>query len=327
MQWLVNRWQSFNIVSLALWPLSIIYCAIVVLRRMGYQTGVLKSFSVDLPVIIVGNLTVGGTGKTPLVIWLAAWLKTKGHRPGIILRGYRGRSKTWPRTVLADTSADEVGDEAVLLARRTACPVVAAPDRVAAARELVSHTDCTIIISDDGLQHYRLRRDYEIAVVDGIRGYGNGLCLPSGPMREPAGRANTVNLVVTNGAAKASRPAMEVIPTAIRNMKNNDISVPFGAFENKHVHAVAGIGNPSRFFDTLASIGIKATNHPFPDHYKFSQDDLNFGDNQDIIMTEKDAVKCMSFAGNNWWALEVDAQPTSAVVDNLQTWVEETRIG
>lgn len=320
MQWLVNRWQSLNIVSLALWPLSIIYCAIVVLRRLGYRAGVLKSYSVDLPVIVVGNLTVGGSGKTPLVIWLAAWLKTKGHRPGIVLRGYRGQSKTWPRTVLSNTSANEVGDEAVLLARRTACPVVAAPDRVAAAQELVNHTDCTIIISDDGLQHYRLRRDYEIAVVDGKRGYGNGLCLPSGPMREPAGRASTVDLVVTNGVA------MEIIPTTIRNLKNNE-QVPLSAFEKKHVHAVAGIGNPGRFFDTLASIGIKANNHPFPDHYKFSQDDLNFGDNQDIIMTEKDAVKCMSFAGGSWWALEIDVRPSQVVVDNLQTWVEESRVG
>lgn len=326
MLWLVNRWQSLNIVSLVLLPLSIIYCVIVVFRRIGYQVGALKSFSVDLPVIIVGNLTVGGTGKTPLVIWLAAWLKTKGHRPGIILRGYRGQSKTWPRMVLANTSAAEVGDEAVLLARRTACPVVAAPDRVAAARELVNHTDCTIIISDDGLQHYRLRRNYEIAVVDGKRGYGNGLCLPSGPMREPAGRAKTVNLVVTNGTAKASRPAMEIAPTAIRNIKNNE-QISLGIFKNKHVHAVAGIGNPSRFFDSLASIGIKTTNHPYPDHYNFSRDDLDFGDNQDIIMTEKDAVKCRRFAGENWWALEVNARPTSAVVDNLQTWIEEIQVG
>ncbi|MFV1996401.1 MAG: tetraacyldisaccharide 4'-kinase [Acidiferrobacterales bacterium] len=322
----MNRWQSLNIVSLALWPLSIIYCAIVVLRRMGYQTGVLKSYSVDLPIIIVGNLTVGGTGKTPLVIWLADWLRGKGHRPGIILRGYRGRSKTWPRMVRADTSAHEVGDEAVLLARRTDCPVVAAPDRVAAARELIDNTDCTVIISDDGLQHYRLRRDYEIAVVDGQRGYGNGFCLPSGPLREPAGRANTVDLVVTNGATKTSRSAMEILPTAIRNMRSNK-RVPLDTFKNKHVHAVAGIGNPSRFFDTLAGMGVKTTNHAFPDHYRFSEEGLNFWDDQDIIMTEKDAVKCMRFAGNNWWVLEVNARPTPAVVDNLRTWVEETRFG
>lgn len=326
MQWLVNRWQTVNIVSLALWPLSVIYCAIVILRRMGYQTGLLKSISVDLPVIIVGNLTVGGTGKTPLVIWLAAWLKTKGHRPGIILRGYGGQSKIWPKTVLASTSANEVGDEAVLLAHRTACPVVAAPDRVAAARELIDNTDCTIIISDDGLQHYRLQRDYEIAVVDGQRGYGNGFCLPSGPLREPVGRANTVNLVVTNGAAEASNPAMGVMPTMIRNMKNNK-QAPFDIFDNKHIHAVAGIGNPARFFATLAGMGIKTTNHAFPDHYRFSEQALNFGDNRDIIMTEKDAVKCMQFAGTNWWVLEVDARPNSVVVDNLQTWVEEARFG
>lgn len=326
MLWLVNRWQTVNIVSLALWPLSIIYCAIVVLRRFAYQTRVLKSYSVDLPVIVVGNITVGGTGKTPLVVWLADWLKTRGHRPGIILRGYGGHSETWPRQVRAETSTDEVGDEAVLLLRRTACPVVAAPDRVAAARELVNNNDCTIIISDDGLQHYRLCRDYEISVVDGQRGYGNGFCLPAGPLREPAGRAKKVDLVVINGKAEEGALAMEVKPTAIRNMKSNE-QVPLDKFKNRAVHAIAGIGNPARFFDTLRGIGAETTNHPFPDHHRFSEYDLDFGDNRDIIMTEKDAVKCARFAGANCWVLEVEARPTPAMVEKLQTWVEETRVG
>ncbi|MEE8387397.1 MAG: tetraacyldisaccharide 4'-kinase [Acidiferrobacterales bacterium] len=326
MLWLVNRWQTINIVSLALWPLSIIYCVIVALRRLAYQTGVLKSISVGLPVIVVGNITVGGTGKTPLVIWLADWLKTQGHRPGIVLRGYGGKSKIWPRQVQAESSAVDVGDEAVLLARRTACPVVAAPDRVAAARELVHHTDCTIIISDDGLQHYRLRRDYEISVVDGQRGYGNGFCLPAGPLREPAGRVKKVNLVVTNGKAEEGTLTMEVKPTAFRNIRSNK-QVPLNDFKNKAVHAIAGIGNTARFFDTLRSIGTKTVNHPFPDHYRFSENDLDFGDNLDIIITEKDAVKCTRFAGTNCWVLMVDARPTAAMVEKLRTWVEETRIG
>lgn len=326
MLWLVNRWQTINIVSLVLWPLSIIYCAIVVLRRLAYQTGVLKSFSVELPVIVVGNITVGGTGKTPLVIWLADWLKAQGHHPGIILRGYGGNSKIWPRQVQANSSAVDVGDEAVLLARRTACPVVAAPDRVAAARELVNNTDCTIIISDDGLQHYRLRRDYEISVVDGQRGYGNGLCLPAGPLREPAGRAKKVDLVVTNGRAEEGALTMEVKPTAFRNLKSNE-QVSLNKFKNKSVHAIAGIGNPARFFDTLGSLGTKTTSHAFPDHYRFSKNDLDFADNRDIIMTEKDAVKCTRFAGTNCWVLEVDARPAAAMVEKLQIWVEETRVG
>ena len=326
MLWLVNRWQTINIISLVLWPLSIIYCVIVMLRRLAYQTGVLQSYSVDLPVIVVGNITVGGTGKTPLVIWLADWLKTRGHHPGIVLRGYGGHSKIWPRQVQAETSADDVGDEAVLLARRTACPVVAAPDRVAAARELVNHTGCTIIISDDGLQHYRLRRDYEISVVDGQRGYGNGFCLPAGPLRESAGRAKKVNLVVTNGKAEEGALTMEVKPTAFRNMRSNE-QVPLNKFKNRTVHAIAGIGNPARFFDTLGSIGAEMTHHPFPDHHRFSENDLDFGDNRDIIMTEKDAVKCTRFAGANCWVLEVDARPTAAMVEKLQIWVEETRVG
>ena len=296
------------------------------LRRLAYHTGVLKSYSVDLPVIVVGNITVGGTGKTPLVIWLAGWLKSQGHRPGIVLRGYGGNSKTWPRQVWAETLAEEVGDEAVLLARRTTCPVVVAPDRVAAAQALVNHTDCTIIITDDGLQHYRLRRDYEISVVDGQRGYGNGFCLPAGPLREPVNRVKMVNLVVTNSKPKEGVLTMEVKPTVFQNLRSHQ-KTPLSEFKNRAVHAVAGIGNPARFFDTLGDIGAEATHHPFPDHYRFDEHDLDFGDNRDIVMTEKDAVKCARFAGTNCWVLEVDAVPTTAMVEELQFWVEEIRVG
>lgn len=326
MLWLVNRWQTINIISLALWPLSIIYCVIVVLRRLAYQIGGLKSYAIDLPVMVVGNITVGGTGKTPLVIWLVDWLKTQGHRPGIVLRGYGGNSNTWPRRVQAETSPIEVGDEAVLLASRTGCPVVVAPDRVAAARELVSNTDCTIIISDDGLQHYRMRRDYEISVVDGQRGYGNGFCLPAGPLREPVARAKMVNLVVINGRPKKGALTMEIKPVVFRNLKSNQ-KVSLGEFQNRAVHAIAGIGNPDRFFNTLGDIGIVATIHPFPDHYRFGESDLDFGDDRDIIMTEKDAVKCVHFTGANCWALEVDAVPSAAVVERLTFWIEETGVG
>jgi len=324
--WLVKRWQSFNVLSIVLWPLSIVYCTVMVLRRLAYQTGTLSSFSVGLPVIVVGNITVGGTGKTPLVIWLATWLTERGHRPGIILRGYRGRSKSWPRRVLPETSAEEVGDEAVLLSRRTGCPVVAAPDRVAAARELEAHTDCTIIISDDGLQHYRLKRDYEIAVVDSERGYGNGLCLPSGPLREPTSRAKAVNLMITNGNAISGKLSMEIVPSYFRNIANDSRS-PLDEFKGKSVHAIAGIGNPDRFFNTLKEIGVLATHHPFPDHYNFSANDMDFGDDRDIIMTEKDAVKCAGFVGANGWALEVNAEPVPGAIEKLQNWVEEIPVG
>lgn len=326
MLWLVQTWQSVNIISLMLWPVSLLYCALVTVRRMAYQSGLLKSYSAGLPVVIVGNLTVGGTGKTPLVIWLASWLQTKGHRPGIVLRGYGGQSQTWPRQVEADTSANEVGDEAVLLAHRTGCPVVAAPDRVAAARRLVANNDCTIIISDDGLQHYRLRRDYEISVVDGQRRYGNGFCLPAGPLREPAKRAKMVDLVVTNGKGEESEMMMDVQPTGIRNLASNN-RVDIVKFKNKSVHAVAAIGNPTRFFDTLKNIGLQTTDHIFPDHHAFSQNDLIFADNREVIITEKDAVKCTEFAQSHYWVLEVEARPSKAVKEKLQSWVEEIRVG
>jgi len=324
--WLVKSWQTINIISLLLWPVSLLYCTLVTLRRIAYQTGLLKSYSVNLPVIVVGNLTVGGTGKTPLVIWLAGWLQTKGHRPGIVLRGYGGKSEVWPRQVEVSTSAHEVGDEAILLAHRTGCPVVAAPDRVAAARNLITNNDCTIIISDDGLQHYRLRRDYEISVVDGARGYGNGFCLPAGPLRERTSRAETVDLVVTNGADEEDGATMEVRPTGIRNLVNKK-RVNLDEFENKSLHAVAGIGNPARFFDTLKKLGIQMTKHVFPDHHSFSPEDLNFTDNYEIIMTEKDAVKCARFAQSSHWVLEVEARPSKTVVDKLQSWVEEIHVG
>ncbi len=326
MLWLVKSWQTINIVSLLLWPLSLLYCFLITVRRLAYQTGLFKSYSPGLPVIIVGNLTVGGTGKTPLVIWLASWLESRGHRPGIVLRGYGGQSKTWPRQVKTETSADEVGDEAVLLAQHTGCPVVAAPDRVAAARKLVADSDCTIIISDDGLQHYRLRRDYEVSVVDGARRYGNGFCLPAGPLREPATRANKVDLVVTNGANEETDMTMNIQATGIRNLVTNN-RVDLNEFDNKSLHAVAGIGNPARFFDTLNELGIQTTGHVFADHHRFSADDLNFSDNREIIMTAKDAVKCKRFAQPNYWVLEVEAKPSKAVVKKLQSWVEEIHVG
>jgi tetraacyldisaccharide 4'-kinase len=324
--WLINRWQTVNIVSMVLWPLSIVYCAIIMARRMAYRAGILKSYYIGLPVIIVGNLTVGGTGKTPFVIWLVGWLQTRGHRPGIVLRGYGGNSPAWPRQVTADTPTDEVGDEAVLLARRTACPVVAGPDRVAAANMLGAGGDCTIIVSDDGLQHYRLRRDYEIMVVDGERQFGNGFCLPAGPLREPAARARSADLVIINGQSEDTPLSMRVNPTVIRNLKNRQ-SYPTDQFSGKTLHAVAGIGNPGRFFDTLGELGIKIVEHPFPDHYRFSASDLEFGEDHEVIMTEKDAVKCTGFAGSDCWVLEVEASPSRAVIEKIQTRLQETRVG
>ena len=321
MLWLVERWQTRNLVSLVLWPLSLLYCALAVLKRWLYLRRILPSYSQDVPVIVVGNITVGGAGKTPFVVWLVNWLKSQGKQPGIVLRGYGGQSKYWPLTVTATTSATEAGDEAVLLARQTGCPVVAAPDRVAAIRALLLEHDCSIVISDDGLQHYRMRRDLEIAVVDGMRRYGNGFCLPAGPLREPRWRANRVDLVVVNGQHGDDELGMTIEATGFRNLANGETASP-GYFIDRPVHAIAGIGNPDRFFLTLSQLGLQSNNHPFPDHYRFEPADICPDGASDVIMTEKDAVKCESFADKRHWVLMVGAKPDTNLTKRLTDWLE-----
>ena len=321
MLWLVDRWQSRNLLSLALWPLSLLYCVVAVLRRWLYLSGILRSYGHDIPVVVVGNITVGGAGKTPFVIWFANWLRAQGHRPGIVLRGYGGKSNDWPLSVNDSTSATEAGDEAVLLARQTGCPVVAAPDRVAAIQKLLSTHDCTIVLSDDGLQHYRMRRDLEIAVVDGARRYGNAFCLPAGPLREPRWRADRADLIVVNGPHGTDELGMTIEATGFRNVSDGRVVAP-DYFSGRPVHAIAGIGNPYRFFGTLEKLGLQIIAHPFPDHYRFAPADIRPIDGSDVIMTEKDAVKCESFADARHWALMVTALPDERLTNQLTEWLE-----
>jgi tetraacyldisaccharide 4'-kinase len=323
MLWLVKRWQTINAISLILWPLSMLYCLLAVGKRCLYRS-LLPSYGHDVPVIVVGNITVGGTGKTPFVIWLAKWLQARGHQPGIVLRGYGGQSQEWPLDVTASTSALEAGDEAVLLARATQCPVVAAPDRVAAIGELLSLHGCSIVISDDGMQHYRMQRDLEIAIVDGVRRFGNGFCLPAGPLREPRWRANKADMVVVNGDAKDNENSMSLIPVHFRNISNGE-TVDLNHFHGIPVHAIAGIGNPNRFFTTLQELGLDVEPHPFPDHYRYQENDIRPIDDKPVIMTDKDAVKCESFADNRHWSLMVAAQPDSKTVEQLSSWLEKQR--
>ncbi len=276
-------------------PLSWIFRLAAERRRMKFVTGMKAPWRASVPVIVVGNLTVGGTGKTPLVIHLVRWLMERGFRPGVVSRGYGGGG-VYPMQVDSSTAASEAGDEAPLIARRTRAPVVVDPDRVAAVRQLLDRYDCDVVIADDGLQHYALARDLEIVVLDGDRGIGNGRCLPAGPLREPKERLESVDLVIANGRATGlvSREfVMTDRATALVAVVGGERR-PVEAFARCAVHAAAGIGNPARFFDRLSQLEMEPIVHPFPDHQVFKPSDLAFGDQLPVVVTEKDAVKLVA---------------------------------
>lgn len=310
-----KHWYRLSAVSLALWPASQLFRLLLMLRRLAYRRGALSAVRLPVAVIVVGNLVAGGTGKTPLVLWLAAMLQDHGRKPGIVSRGYRG-SAVVPMEVSASSPVATVGDEPLLLARASARPVWIGRDRTAAARGLLAaHPECDVLILDDGLQHYRLARDIEIAVED-ERGAGNGLLLPAGPLREPASRR--VDAWVVNSAPPGDRePAfrMELRGDSFRCVAASRESLPAAAFARKKLHAVAGIGNPKRFFDHLAGLGLETVNHAFPDHHAYAASDLDFSDCDALLMTEKDAVKCEAFARTNWYALQVEAELAPAFSD------------
>lgn len=272
-----------------------------------------------VPIIVVGNITVGGTGKTPLVIYLAELLKNKGYNPGIISRGYGGKSKNYPLLVTSESRVEEVGDEALLIEHRTKCPVIVGPKKTAAVKTLLSNTTCNVIISDDGLQHYAMTRDIEIAVVDAALGFGNEFCLPAGPLREPLPRLQQVDFVVKNynmALCDDDEYGMILEPVVFYNLKNPKITKTIDEFrafnfvKQTAFHAVAGIGNPKRFFQTLRQLGLNVIEHPFPDHYSFRAVDFLFSNekNKIVIMTEKDAVKCDTIANENCWCLKIEAK-------------------
>ncbi len=307
-----DRWQGRSPLILLLMPLSWIYRLAAEVRNRLYDLRLLASRRLPVPVIVVGNITVGGTGKTPLVVWLSLFLQRAGYRPGIISRGYGGRAAVWPQVLAPNSDPEEVGDEPVLIARRAGCPVVVGPDRVAAARTLLAAHRCDVVISDDGLQHQRLARDIEIVVIDGQRRFGNGLLLPAGPLREPVSRLQRADVLITQGAAHAGERSMELRDTGLRNLASGKACAP-SEFAGKTVHAVAGIGNPGGFFARLRGLGLEVREHPFPDHYRFRPEDLRFGDDAPVIMTEKDAVKCERFARSDYWFLEVEVCPDPGV--------------
>ena len=291
----------------------------MVLRRALYRARLLPRHRIPVPVLVVGNIAVGGTGKTPLVLWLAGFLASRGWRPGVVCRGYGGQASRWPQQVRADSDPAMVGDEAVLLASRSGCPVVACgPRRVQAARALAELAECDLVISDDGLQHLALDRDLEIAVVDGERRHGNGRCLPAGPLREPAGRLRSVDLVVSNGPAARGEFAMSLVPGPAVSLEDPALRRSLADFRGTRVHAVAGIGHPARFFGLLTTRGLAVEEHAFPDHHPFSAADIRFEDGLPVLMTEKDAVKCRRFAGPGHWYLPVVAELPDAFAARLE---------
>ena len=327
MHWLEQHWYRLTPVSLLLLPVSWVYCLLMVLRRGLYRLRIFSPVRLPVPVIVVGNITVGGTGKTPLVIWLADFLRQQGMRPGIVLRGYGGSSVDWPLTVTPDHDPDVVGDEAVMLARQSRCPVAADPDRVRGAQHLVREHHCDVIISDDGLQHLRLARDIEIAVIDGVRRFGNGRCLPAGSLREPVSRLRDVSLRVVNGEPRPGEVGMTLAETGLCRVNAPESYASAGSFRGETVHAVAGIGHPDRFFTHLRRLGLKAIEHPFPDHYRFRAADIRFGDGLAVIMTQKDAVKCERFADDNMWYLAIEARPDPRVGEEVWKRLKEKQRG
>ena len=305
----INKsWYSKSSITAFLVPFAWVFCLLVQIRRILYRLRIFRTTHLKVPVIVVGNITVGGTGKTPLVIELANLLKEHGYRPAIISRGYGGKARIWPQQVRWDGDPTMVGDEAILIARRTRCPMAVGPDRVAAAQALLKYTDCNVIISDDGLQHYALGRDIEIAVVDGIRRYGNEKCLPAGPLREPVKRVEQVNFRIANGIAGPNEFSMSYQIEKLHRADDPSVTMELASLKDQTVHAIAGIGHPQRFFDQLRHSGLEIIEHPFADHYPFKREDLDFGELQPIIITEKDAVKCQRFYLHNVWYQPIKAK-------------------
>jgi tetraacyldisaccharide 4'-kinase len=325
----VRHWSHRGALAWLLWPASLVFGVVVFVRRLLFRLHVLKSHKAGIPVIVVGNLTAGGSGKTPLVLWIVELLREHRWKPGIVSRGYLGGARaaggSARHPVEANIASDpaEVGDEPILLARRSGCPVWVAPDRVAACRALrEKHPECDVIVTDDGLQHYALARDIEICVVDG-RGFGNGFLMPAGPLREPPSRLRSVDAVVSHGAKGVAGHDMKLEGDQLVCMANAHDVRPAKSFAGQKVHAVAGIGDPKRFFLDLARFGMKPVPHPFPDHHPFAAGDLDFGDAAPVVMTEKDAVKCKRFAKASHWVFPVRASLDPA----FQRWLLERLSG
>jgi len=324
-QWLERQWSHRSAWQISLFPLSLLFGALAALRRVAYQLGWLRAVRLPVPLVVVGNISVGGTGKTPLVLWLAKFLRAQGFRPGIVSRGYGGAA-VGASAVDVGSDPRDVGDEPVLLARKSGCPVWVGRDRVAAAQALLNaHPECDVVLSDDGLQHYRLARDVEIVVVDGERGFGNGRLLPAGPLREPVARLGRMDAVVVNqreGTGTVDIPAglrfdMRLQGNLFYNLAQPERTVTAADFQGKKLHAVAGIGHPERFFEHLTALGLNFEPHAFPDHHPYRAGDLQYPSADAVLMTEKDGVKCAGFATERDWVLAVEAEVSPVLGEKI----------
>jgi len=310
---LLKSWKKPTALTGVLRPFSHVYRGAFSLRKLAFEQGVLDSYRAPVPVIVVGNLTVGGTGKTPLVVHMVEALRKHGWSPGVISRGYAGAAPSYPLIVDAATDVAHSGDEPALIVRRTGVPMAVGADRKASIELLLSNHVIDVIVSDDGLQHLALERDIEVCLIDDAAEHENENLLPAGPYREPLTRLMSVDFIVRHGGRVGN--ASNQFAMQLKASKPNAVSAENTRKFNPNVamHAVAGIGNPQRFFDTCESLGYKITPHPYPDHHDFEQDDIDFDEAQ-VIMTEKDAVKCVGIADNRHWYLPVDADIDASFV-------------
>lgn len=336
MKSLERGWYRRSFWLYLLWPAALVFGVLVRLRRVLLSRSAAKE--PGPPVVVVGNINIGGTGKTPFVIRLVQKLQKAGFTPGVISRGYGSDAPRYPLVVDSGSSLDEAGDEALVIIRNCACPMVIAADRPAALRTLLETADVDVVISDDGLQHYALHRDMEIVIVDGQRMFGNGMLLPAGPLREPVSRLKTVDHVVVNGEpiSRAGLPesavSMKLEPLFLINLLSGERKPFRGAPFNigTRIHAISGIGNPQRFFDLLQQLPFHVETHAFPDHHRFTSEDfeaLVMPDNETIVMTEKDAVKCVEFARPNFWyvsvAVKLPAEFEALLLEQIGSLVRE----
>ena len=316
-------WYSNNIFSLLLSPLSLIYISIIYLRYTLYQLGLISITKINVPTIVIGNIVAGGTGKTPLVIWLAKHFKDKGFLPGIVSRGYGGTYLSNIELVKPTSNPLLVGDEPVIIARNTNCPVVVAKKRAKGAKELVEKYNCNIILCDDGMQHYSLARDIEIAVIDGQRRFGNNYCFPAGPLREPKSRIFKADLIVSKYNARTCEHKMDYTYHQLVSLNELSKTIPISDLHGMTVHAIAGINNPDHFFSYLRSHKLELIIHKFPDHYSYTEDDVKFDDNFPVVMTEKDAVKCLNYSSDKHWYIPISAELSKSFVCDLDKLMGE----
>jgi len=316
-------------------PLSTLLCLLAGFRRYTYQRGWKQRQQLKVPVIVIGNVSIGGAGKTPLVAAIARRLQAQGYQPGIVSRGYKGEALTWPQFVSPDSDPRLVGDETVMLAQQTGCPVIAGPERTLSAKQLIDQHGCDVILSDDGFQHFKLQRDIDIVVVDAARGLGNRWCLPSGPLRESPSALKFADMIVLNGSSP--HPVR-----GVTDIKHYDMQLHPGApyaiadrapcrdieqLKQTTLHAIAGIGHPQRFFDMLRDMGFSIIEHPYPDHHAYSEQDVAFDDQLPLITTEKDAIKLARIKINSaTWVMPVRAQTDPGFSTDLLNMLEQASL-